>query len=43
MKQRPGFVCRVSKCQDISDMSVGGFQLPFMAGATTNRKILYHG
>ena len=43
MKQRPGFVCRVSKRQDISGMSVGGFQLPFMAGATTNRKILYHG
>lgn len=39
MKQRPDFVCRVSKCQDISDMSVGGFQLPFMAGTTTCRKI----
>lgn len=37
------FVCRVSKRQDISGMSVGGFQLPFMAGASTNRKILYHG
>lgn len=45
IKWKPGFVCRVSKRQEVSGMSGSGkvcFPLSFMAGTTTNRKTTLH-